>query len=139
MVKSHMSNNKVTYPSDHAVTWGQVANEFHFTFILRSLLPLNLTGWWLLINLDDGLSMVGFSVSHLIFTQLKKFIRWRFFIPKLLSFLHQFHPIPEKHLSEPSCFKSLGSQSGKKVPDQHYGKNSFQEFKHDPQNVSNWK
>ena len=47
MIRSHMSNNKVTYPSDHVVTWGHVTNEFHYIFILRSLLPLNLTGWWL--------------------------------------------------------------------------------------------
>ena len=47
MIRSHMSNNKVTYPSGHAVIWGHVKNEFHYTFILRSVLQLNLTGWWL--------------------------------------------------------------------------------------------
>ena len=47
MIRSHMSNKKVTYPSDHVVTWGHVTNELHYIFILRSLLPLNLTGWWL--------------------------------------------------------------------------------------------
>ena len=47
MIRSHISNNKVTYPSDYAVTWGHVTNELHYIFILRSLLPLNLTEWWL--------------------------------------------------------------------------------------------
>ena len=47
MIRSHMSNNKVTYPSDHVVTWSHVTNELHYRFILRSLLPLNLTRWWL--------------------------------------------------------------------------------------------
>ena len=46
MIRSHMSNNKVTYPPDHVVTWSHVTNELHYIFILRSLLPLNLTGWW---------------------------------------------------------------------------------------------
>ena len=27
VIRSHMSNNKVTYPSDHAVTLGHVTNE----------------------------------------------------------------------------------------------------------------
>ena len=47
MTKSHMSNNKVTYPSDHAVVWGHVTKELHYIFILRSLLQLKLIGWWL--------------------------------------------------------------------------------------------
>ena len=47
-IRSHRSNNKVTYHSDHAVAWGHVTNELHYKFILRSL--LNLTGWWL-VNL----------------------------------------------------------------------------------------
>ena len=46
-IRSHMSNNKVTYPSDHAVTSGHVTNELLYIFVLRSLLPLNLTRWWL--------------------------------------------------------------------------------------------
>ena len=47
MIRSHMSNNEVTYSPDHTVTWGHVTNELHYIFILRSLLPLNLTWWWL--------------------------------------------------------------------------------------------
>ena len=46
-IRSHMSNNKVTYPSDHAVTWSHVTNELLYIFVLRSLLPLKLTWWWL--------------------------------------------------------------------------------------------
>ena len=52
--------------------------------------------------------------SYQILTQLKKLLQWRFFIAKALSFLHQFHQFPEKYLCEPSCFKNLGSQSGRK-------------------------
>ena len=33
MSRSHMSNNKVTYPSDHAVTSGHVTNELYYIFI----------------------------------------------------------------------------------------------------------
>ena len=33
MIRSHMSNNKVTYPSDHAVTRGYVTNELDYIFI----------------------------------------------------------------------------------------------------------
>ena len=33
MIRSHMSNKKVTYPSDHVVTWGHVTNELHYIFI----------------------------------------------------------------------------------------------------------
>ena len=32
MVRSHMSNSKVTYPSDNALTWGHVTNELHYVF-----------------------------------------------------------------------------------------------------------
>ena len=46
--RSHMSNSTFTYPSNQAVTWGHVKNELHYIFILWSLLPLNLTGWWLM-------------------------------------------------------------------------------------------
>ena len=34
-------------PSDYAFTWAHVTNELHCMFTLRSLLPLNLAGWWL--------------------------------------------------------------------------------------------
>ena len=34
MIKSHMSNNKVAYPSDQAVTWGHGTNKVHYIFIL---------------------------------------------------------------------------------------------------------
>ena len=47
MIMSHVSNNKVTYPSDHVLTWSRETNELHDIFILWSLMPLNLTGWWL--------------------------------------------------------------------------------------------
>ena len=32
MIRSHMSNNKVTYPSDHAVTCGHVTNELLYIY-----------------------------------------------------------------------------------------------------------
>ena len=32
MIKSHMYSSKVTYPSDHADTWGHVINERHCVF-----------------------------------------------------------------------------------------------------------
>ena len=117
MIKSHTSDNKVTYPSDHAVTWGHVTNELYYIFILRGLFPLNLTGWCL-VQLKSrrrfNWFVVGFSFSSQILTQLKKFLRWRYFIPKALFFFHQFHQFPEKYLWRPSCFKNSGSQSGKK-------------------------
>ena len=75
MIRSHMSNNKVTYPSDHTVMWGHVTNELHYIFILRSLLPLNLTGWWVvkLKYLDDGLTNIW-----LVFRFLSKFwLNWK--------------------------------------------------------------
>ena len=89
MIKSHMSNNKVTYPSDQAVTWGHGTNKLHYIFILRSLLPLKLSGWW------HG--------------KLKYF-----FISKAPLFFHQFHQFSETCLCRPICFKNLSSQSGKK-------------------------
>ena len=55
-------------------------------------------------NLDDGLTN--------IWTQLKKFLQWSYFIPKALSFLHQFHHFPDEYLCGSSCFKTSGSQSG---------------------------
>ena len=33
MIRSHMSNSNITYPSDHTVTWGHVTNELHYMFI----------------------------------------------------------------------------------------------------------
>ena len=72
--------------------------------------------------------MVGFSFSYRILTQFKIFLRWSYFIPKALSFLHQFHQFPSKYLCRPSCFKTSGSQSGKKIPNQHYSKIPEQEF-----------
>ena len=33
MIRSHMSNDKITYPSDDAIMWGRVINELHYTFI----------------------------------------------------------------------------------------------------------
>ena len=47
MIKSHVSNNNVTHPSDQVVTWSHETNQLHDIFILWSLMPLNLTGWWL--------------------------------------------------------------------------------------------
>ena len=46
MIRSHMSNNKVIYPFDHAVMWSHVTNEFHYVFFefpktVYSLSPLN--------------------------------------------------------------------------------------------------
>ena len=116
-IKSYLSNNKVTYPSDHAVTWGHVTNELHCIFIFQSLLPLKLTGWWL-VKLKSrqrfNYYMLGFSFSYQILTQLKKFLWWRYFISKAPLFFHQFHQFPETCLCRPICFKNLGSQSGKK-------------------------
>ena len=142
MMRSHMSNNKVTYPCDHAVTWGHMTNELHYIFILRSLLPLNLAGWWLLKlkpRRPFNKYMVGFSFSQQILTQLKKFLRWRYFVPKALLFFHQFHQFPEKYLCGPSCFKNSGSQSGKKILISTTVKFPIRNLNNDLQNISNWK
>ena len=89
--------------------------KFIIYLFLRRLLPLNLTGWWL-VKLKSpqhfNQYMIGFSFSYKIWTQLKKFLRWRSFIPKA-PVLHQFHQFYDKYLCGPSCFKSSGSQSGK--------------------------
>ena len=73
--------------------------------------------------------MVGFSFSWQISTQLKKFLRWRYFIPKVFLFFHQFHKSTEKYLCGLSCFKNSGSQAGKKNSNQHYGKIPDKKFK----------
>ena len=98
MMRSHMSNNKVTYPCDHAVT---------------------------------------FSFSQQILTQLKKFLRCRYFVPKALLFFHQFHKFPEKYLCGPSCFKNSGSQSGKKILISTTVKFPIRNLNNDLQNISN--
>ena len=123
MIKSHMSNNKVTYPSDHVVTWSHETNELHDIFILRSLLPLYLTGWWF-VKLKSNYGWFFFFLS-------KFWLRGRYFIPKALLFFYQFYQFPEKHLCAPSCFKNLDSQSGKKF--------LIRNLNHDLQNISNWK
>ena len=73
--------------------------------------------------------MVGFSFSYQTLTQLKKFLWWRYFISKAHSVLLQLHQFPNRYLCRPSCFKNSVSQSGKKIPGQHYSKFSEQDFK----------
>ena len=137
-----MSNNKVTYPTDHAVTWDHVTNELHYKFILQSLLPLNVTGWWL-VKLEYrrrfNKYMVGFSFSKQVLTQLKKFLQWRYLIPKALLFFDQFHQFSEKYQYAPSCFKNSGFQSGKKFLISTTIKFPIRDLNYDLQNVSNWK
>ena len=90
--------------------------NFIIYLFLQRLLPLSLTGWWV-VKLKSpwrfNYYMIGFSFSYQILTQLKKFLLWRCFIPKA-PVLHQFHQFPDKYLCGPSCFKNMGSQSGKK-------------------------
>ena len=101
------------------VTWQM---NFIIYLFLRSLLPLNLTGWWLMklkSRRQFNKYMVGFSFSYQILTQLKKFLWWSYFIPKALSFFHQFHQFPEKYLCGSSCVK-IRVLNQEKIPDQHF-------------------
>ena len=114
MIRSHMSNNKVTYPSDQAVTWGHGTNKLHYIFILRSLLPLKLSEWW------HG------KLKYL-------------FISKAPLFFHQFHQFSETCLCRPICFKNLSSQSGKKFLISTMVKFPIRNLNLDLPSISNWK
>ena len=115
MISSHMSCNRIPYPSDHAVTWGHVTSELHFTFIFQTLLPLNLIGWWLKINLLDSLTNI-----RLDFCFLTEFwLNWKNCSSEDSLLLKHFHFCINftnslKNICEPSCFKNSGSQSGRK-------------------------
>ena len=77
MIKSHMSNSKVTCPSNHVVTWGHLANERHYIFILQGLLPLKLTGWWL-VKSKSRQQLNYYMVIWLVFRFLSKFwLKWK--------------------------------------------------------------
>ena len=132
-IRSQMSNKKVTYPSDHVVMWDHVINELHYVFILRSLLPLNMAGWWLVKwkSRYDGLTNVW-----LVFRFLSKFwLNWKKFSSEDTLFLKHFYfSISFTNFLINTClgqavFKYSGSQSGKNISDQHYGKIPDQEFK----------
>ena len=72
-------------------------------------------------------------------TQLKKFLRWRYFVTKALFFFHEFHKFPEKYLCQPNCFKKSASQSEKRILISTTVKLPIRNLNHHLQNISNWK
>ena len=126
MIKSHMSNSKVTYLADHAVRWGHMPNELHCIFIFTKPIATKLDR---MMACEIKISTTVFRFLYRILTQLKKFLRWRYFVPEKLSFLHQFHQFPDKCLCGPNCFKHSGSPIRKKASNQHCSKIPYQEFK----------
>ena len=81
--------------------------------------------------------MVGFSFSYRILTKFNKFLWSRYFIPKELSFLRQFHQSPEKYLCRPNPGQNPGSQSGKKFLISAMVKFPIGNLNHDLQIISN--
>ena len=62
-----------SHPSDYAFTGAHVTNELHCIFTLRSLLPLNLAGWWLVkLKSRRRFNYVWFFVSSANFDSIEK-------------------------------------------------------------------
>ena len=126
MIGRHMSNNKVTYPSDHAVAWGHLTNELHYIFILRSLLPLNLTERRL-VELKSPRQFNNF-----IFCLLSKFwLNWKNPLSEDTLFLKHFYCSINflKNISVDQVVLKIRVLNQKKKINQHYGKIPEQEFK----------
>ena len=77
MIRSHMSNNKVTYPSDHAVTWSHVTNELHYICFTKPVATKHDRLMASEINIfDDSLTNIW-----LVFRFLSKFwLSWKNFL-----------------------------------------------------------
>ena len=137
MIRSHMSNNKVTYPSDHAVTWSHVTNELHYICFTKSVATKHDRLMASEINIfDDSLTNIW-----LVFRFLSKFwLSWKNFL-----FLKHFYlSINFVNFLKNICvdqvvLKIRVLNLEKKILISTTVKLRIRNLNHNLQNMSNWK